>query len=479
MSRSELELYYKLLYERSARLARNDLLAFTRHNFMGFQTTWFHEVYYNILDDFIKQKYKKVAVFIPPQHGKSLGSTIMTPSYLIGANPDNRIAIVSYSATKAGEFNRQIQRVMDSVEYASVFPNTRLSTMKDKSVRTSEMLEIPDHIGSIKTIGVGGALTGSPVDILIMDDLYKDAEQAWSPVQRGKVQDWYTSVALTRLHNDSQQLMVFTRWHEDDLGGFILKEDGVYSEDNPNGWVVVTFPALKIGKPNKIDPREEGEPLWAERHSKAKLLSLRDKDKRVFDSLYQQDPMPLYGLMYDKGFKTYETLPNNLPIKSYTDTADTGNDYLCSIIYAEAPLHNYVLDVIYTQQSMEVTEQLVAKAHTRWKVQDAIIESNNGGRGFRRNVEKACREMGNFYTNFEDFHQTVNKETRILTNSSKLQNMILFPLNWEHIYPDFHRDLMGYNRVGKNAHDDAPDALTGTIEHKKDKVVNNLEGVFF
>jgi len=468
MSRKKKELLLQLLYERSVRKARADLLCFTRHNFMGFETTWFHENYYSILNDFIHKKYKKVAVFIPPQHGKSLGSTVMTPSFLVGTNPDNRIAIVSYSATKAGEFNRQIQRVIDSHNYNSVFPNTRLATPKDKAVRTSEMLEIPNHIGSIKTIGVGGALTGSPVDILIMDDLYKDAEQAWSPVQRAKVQDWYTSVALTRLHNDSQQLMVFTRWHEEDLGGFILSQDGIYSEDNPNGWVVVTFPAIKIGEPNDIDPREEGEALWKERHSKEKLLSIREKDKRVFDSLYQQNPKPLYGLMYDKGFRTYTQLPSlhGGAIKAYTDTADTGQDYLCCIVYVETKQFNYVLDLVYTQAPMETTEGLVADLMGKYNVSESIIESNNGGRGFARNVERLCREQGNSKTYFRWFHQSKNKESRILTNSSEVQNLTLFPEGWETMYPKFCYDLLNYNRIGKNKHDDAPDALTGTIENR-------------
>ena len=466
MSRKQKELLLQLLYERSVRKSRADLLAFTKHTLKGFQSTWFHENYYNILNKFAHGGIKKLAIFIPPQHGKSEGSTVRLPAFIEGLDPNKRIAIVSYSATKAGEFNRQIQRVMDSYDYMSIFPKTRLATVKDKSVRTSEMLEIPNHIGSIKTIGVGGALTGSPVDLLIMDDLYKDAQQAWSPIQRATVQDWYTSVGLTRLHNDSQQLMVFTRWHQDDLGGFILREDGIISEDNPNGWEVVVFPAIKIGEPTVIDPREEGEALWPERHSLEKLESIRSKDKRVFDSLYQQNPKPLYGLMYE-GFKTYDKLPSlhGGTIKAYTDTADTGQDFLCSVVYVETKQYVYVLDLVYTQEPMEVTESKVAEMMTKYNVKLSIIESNNGGRGFARNVERICREMGNRATSFKWFHQSKNKESRILTHSASVQNTILFPDGWDRLFPKFHNDVTSFNRVGKNAHDDAPDVLTGIIEH--------------
>lgn len=117
-------------------------------------------------------------------------------------------------------------------------------------IRTTEEFEIVDHRGSVKTVGVGGALTGEPVDVLIMDDIYKDAKTAWSPVVRESVSDWYDTVAETRLHNESQQLMVFTRWHEDDLAGQLLRTQGVYdAKENPDGWVVCVYKAIKEGAP--------------------------------------------------------------------------------------------------------------------------------------------------------------------------------------------------------------------------------------
>ena len=191
-------------------------------------------------------------VFMPPQHGKSEGSTRRLPAYLLGRNPDLRLAVVSYSATKAKKFNREIQRVIDTPEYHAIFPETTLgqSSFADDSgrgyIRTTEECEIVNHVGGFKTVGVGGALTGEPVDILIMDDIYKDAKTAWSPIVRENISDWYDTVAETRLHNDSRQLIVFTRWHEDDLAGKLLREQGVYdAKDNPNGWVVVVYQAIK------------------------------------------------------------------------------------------------------------------------------------------------------------------------------------------------------------------------------------------
>ena len=93
-----------------------------------------------------------------------------------------------------------------------------------------------------------------------------------------KYSRWYDTVASTRLHNDSQQLLVFTRWHMEDLAGRLLEQEGEYDPiENPNGWVRVSFPAIQNKEPTALDPREEGEALWPERHSAEKLLAIKER----------------------------------------------------------------------------------------------------------------------------------------------------------------------------------------------------------
>ena len=305
--------------------------------------------------------------------------------------------------------------------------------------------------------------------MLIMDDIYKDAKTAWSPVVREAISDWYDTVAETRLHNDSQQLIVFTRWHEDDLAGRLLRQQGEYHPiNNPNGWVVVVFQAIKEGKPTDDDPRQEGEALWEERQFIEKLLATRKRNKHVFDSLYQQNPKPAEGLMYS-GFTEYSVRPATRYCvrKAYIDTADTGADFLCVIVYDETEIGNYLVDVIYTQKSMEYTEPTTAKILTKHRVVECVIESNNGGRSFARAVEQQCRLMGNIFTKFKWFHQTENKDVRINVNSAAVQNLTFMSQGWITLFPEFSSAILGYLKVGSNAHDDAPDALTGTVEKRK------------
>lgn len=422
-----------------------------------------------------------------PTHN-SEGSTRRLPAYILGRRPDTKVAVVSYSAPKARKFNREIQRIIDTEEYAEIFPSTKLNasnitTVAGAWLRNADECEIVGHRGGFKTVGVGGPLTGEPVDMLIMDDIYKDAKTAWSPTVRESIEDWYDTVAETRLHNDSQQLIVFTRWHENDLAGRLLEQQGIYDPvTNPNGWVVVTYQAIKVGKPTAYDPREEGEPLWPERHNLEKLKAVRKRNSHVFESLYQQDPKPLQGLMYEQGFREYDVIPYSAKMvrKNYTDTADTGDDYLCSICYTETEDANYVTDILYTQKPMEYTETKTAEMLTKQLTQVAIIESNNGGRGFARNVEKQVRALNNTKTRFKWFHQKDNKVVRIFSKSADVQNMVYFPRGWDKMWPDFYQAVTTYMKVGKNDHDDAPDTLTGTVEWRGKAVsrAKDLSGVF-
>ena len=454
-------------------LGERNLLSFTRHTLPSFAPAPFHLAYYEVLTRFAMGEIKKLMITMPPQHGKSEGATRRLPAFVLGQDPDKRIAIVSYNAIKARKFNRELQRIMDDDRYYELFPQTLLAGQASYQeqgrrsrnyARNSDECEIVGYQGSFKTIGVGGSLTGEPVDMLIMDDLYKDASSAWSPVIRQNVADWYDTVASTRLHNDSQQLLVFTRWHMEDLAGRLLEQEGVYDPiENPQGWLLVSFPAIQNRPPSEQDPRAEGEPLWPERHSLEKLLEIKGRSPTVFESLYQQNPQPSQGLMYEE-FSCYTDLPSRSYSVAYIDAADSGADYLCALFYKEAEDGNYITDVLYTKDPMEVTETTLTYMLQQHQVERCHIESNNGGNLFVSNLQQRSWDTGNRLTRFNPFHQNQNKTARIFAASASVQKLIKMPLDWKKRFPKFARDLTGYLRVGTNAHDDAPDALTGSIE---------------
>lgn len=466
-----------LIHETEVDEAKDNLLKFTTKTMPEFKAGEFHLIYYHLLDLFAKGKIKRLMITMPPQHGKSEGSTRRLPSFIFGRNPNTKIAVASYNTTFARKFNRDIQRIIDTKEYHEIFPDTLLNasnvvTISSSFLRNSEEFEIVGHKGSLKAVGRGGALTGNSVDVMIMDDLYKDYAEGNSPIIRDAVWDWYTSVVKTRLHNDSQELIVFTRWNEDDLIGRLEKKENVVTItslsdlDNvkPNDWVKINFEAIQSQEPTDVDKRTKGDPLWEYKHNLDKLENTRLLDPENFNCLYQGNPQSKEGLLYGD-FKTYTTLPELKIRKCLVDTADKGTDYLCAINYGE-PLDNnddniYILDVLYTQKPMEVTEGLTADFITDGNINLVDIESNNGGRGFARVIDSLTPPN----TSINWYHQSDNKESRIFSNSATVTNRIVFPERWSIDYPEFYDHITNFKKLFKaNKFDDCADTITGIVE---------------
>ena len=333
----------------------------------------FHRTYYRVLEAFAAGRIRRLIVTMPPQHGKSLGASTLLPAYVLGLDPDCRVAIASYSGSLASKFNRRVQRILESREYASFFPATTIKcgSKPPGYIRTSEEVEIVGRRGGLLSVGREGSLTGNRVDCFILDDLYKDALEANSPIVRANCWEWYTSVVRTRMHNASRELVVFTRWHEEDLIGSIREREPVEEllaweqlDALPSdGWLHLNFEALKCGPPSPIDPRLPGQALWEEQHGAALLAAKRRLDPLQFEAMYQGHPSAREGLLYGPNLTEYECLPREIVRwANYTDTADTGDDYLCSLCYAvDADGAVYVTDAVYSREPMEVTEPLVAE----------------------------------------------------------------------------------------------------------------------
>ncbi len=450
------------------------LIEFAHRVSYGIEFEPFHTIYYRLLEEFARGTIAKLIVTMPPQHGKSLGATTLLPAYMLGLEPDTRIAIASYSASLASKFNRRVQRILESKEYSEIFPETTIKKGGKPAnyIRTSEEVEIVGHQGSLLSVGREGALTGNRVDCFILDDLYKDAMEANSPLVRENCVEWYTSVVKTRMHNASSELIVFTRWHDEDLIGTLTRREPYtlftsfeqIASLAKNCWLYLNFEAIKTSPPNSLDQREVGDALWASRQSSELLLQKRALDPLRFECMYQGNPSSKEGLLYGDNFEVYDHLPATiLRRESYTDTADMGDDYLCSICYAvgEDDLI-YLTDIVYTREPMEVSEPMVAQMLRNTGTTLATIESNNGGRGFARSVQRLAAEV-----KVEWFHQSANKQARILSNSATALHRLRMPRDWKLRWSELAAHLTTYRRTFRaNRWHDAADVITGIIERE-------------
>ena len=234
-----------LLQEAVTVAARHRVRDFVASIDPKYQMLWFHRRISEALERLESGDVKRLMVFMPPQHGKSQLTTRFFPAWAIGKNPNRRIAVASYSATVARRFNRDVKRIIASDAYAEVFPEVSLPGPTSSYANTADLVEIPNHNGSLYFVGRGGSLTSMSVDLGIIDDPLKDRKEAMSPVILEALWAWYTDVFASRILDTGRQVLIQTRWSEDDLAGRLLKQDGHFSADNPSGWVVISFPALR------------------------------------------------------------------------------------------------------------------------------------------------------------------------------------------------------------------------------------------
>ena len=409
---------------------------------------------------FIEEAEEQIMVVnMPPRHGKSRTATKFV-QWLFGKYGTHiKVMTGSYNETLSSTFAKQVrdtiaeQKTAGITVYSDIFPSTRIKYGEAAAQKWAlEGSQVANYLATSPT----GTATGFGCNVMIIDDLIKNAEEAYNANTLQRLIDWFTNTMLSRTENGFKLIIIMTRWSSDDLAGFIL--------DNYKNVVHVNYKAVQ----------DDGTMLCPEILSAEDYaLKTMNMNKDIVAANYQQEPIDVKGRLYSS-FKTYTALPTddegNSLLKyllNYTDTADVGSDFLCSICYGMYDNSYYILDVLYTKDAMEITEPATAEMLTRNNIGCAIIESNNGGRGFARNVDRECKARGNRHTNVKWFTQTKNKIARILSNSTSVMNNIYFPVNWEDRWPEFARALKKYQREGKNEHDDAPDALTGVYENPR------------
>lgn len=436
-------------------------------------TVDYHEMVSRLRDDFI---YERIIMNEPPRIGKSRTLTNFC-KWCFGDNVENRIITCSFNDTLAQDFSRYTRDGIMTPKnyphetiYNDIFPDTVVQQGNASYKKWALEGQFFSYLGA----GIGGTITGKGGNILIVDDPVKDAEEALNELRLETIWTWYAGTFLSRLETEADtgknaiQIVNMTRWAAGDVCGRILGD-----EQNPAPEAHKWFVFKLVAKyPN-------GEMLCPDLLNEEQYNSLKTNMLPViFEANYHQKPIDMEGRLY-KNLKTYVDVPTDENgrslferIVSYTDTADTGEDYLVSIVAGIYQGQAYVLDVLYSQASMEVTEPLTAALFCDNFVGYALIESNNGGRGFARAVERTGWDMHkNRHTTIKWFTQSKNKLARIHSNSASAQNNIYFPLNWRDRWPDFYTALTTYQAKGKNAHDDAPDAFTGLYEMLDKKAI--------
>lgn len=270
--------------------ARKNLIDFAIATDKNYRDTWFHEALAAILQSAMEKVERnedaRIIITIPPRHGKSEIGTKKFPSWALGHHPDWPIMVGSYSAELATKFGEETRDIMQSGLYQRIFTTRLRADTQAKGYWKT------DEGGSYMASGAGGAFTGKGFKIGIVDDIFKNREEAESQVIRDSRWAWWRSTFYTRQEGHTAIIVITTRWHTDDLVGRLLAEQTKNETDkaeNYDRWTVINFPAVAIE--DEID-RNQGEALWPEKFPIEKLRTIENTlGPYEFSALYQGSPI--------------------------------------------------------------------------------------------------------------------------------------------------------------------------------------------
>jgi predicted phage terminase large subunit-like protein len=443
----------------------------------SYDRMWFHTLIADKCQDLFEGKIKKLMVFVPPQHGKSEITSRKLPAWVLGKNPKSKIVGASYSSDLAAGFSRSVQLTLDSPEFEKIFGEKVIPQRGGNGlIRNVDYFDTL-HGGFYKAVGVTGGLTGTPVDLAIIDDPVKDKIEAYSETYRNRVWDWYTDVLLTRLHNNSKILLIMTRWHDDDLAGRILAAE--------SGWEVVYLPAVKEDDSNINDPREIGEALWPGKHSLHRLREMEARSPRTFAALYQQHPSIEGGNIWNKEwFRTVSMAQfmglkrSDIPVHFFLDTAydekKKGSNNDPSGIIAACRIHNtmYIMDAMSVYKQFPdlikfLPEYVKANGYTNSSTLRVEPKANG------KSVVQQLRSETDLNVT-ETPSPTESKEVRANANSAKIEcgRVCLVEGSWNESY------IHQVTQFPAVAHDEYVDITNYAIDYLiNDEVVipDNIE----
>lgn len=411
------------------------------------------------LQDFVEGDDRIMIINMPPRHGKSRTAGCLE-EWLLGKDRTKKIMTGSYNESLSTTFAKSVRNTImeqkadfNRIVYSDIFPETRIK----RGDGAMNLWSLEDGYNNFLATSPGGTATGFGADLMVIDDTIKNAEEAYNANLLQKQWEWFTNTMLSRLEEGAKILIIMTRWHSEDLAGRALEHFTQIGQSVHH----VLYKAVQ----------DDGTMLCPDILSAESYeMKIKAMGAEIASANYQQEPIDIKGRLYTS-FKTYEKVPADETghplfevIRNYTDTADTGADFLSSICYGVYNHEAYVLDVLYTDEPMEITEPAMADMLIRNDVRAAWIESNNGGRGFARAVQDQLRQRGTNRCEIGWFFQGRNKKARILSNSTWVMNHIYFPVNWRDRWPEFFDALIKYQKEGTGQHDDAPDSITGVAE---------------
>ena len=409
------------------------------------------------LQDFIEDvNGEQVAIFnLPPGHGKTLTARLFG-EWVLGRDKTRKIMAVAYNHDFATDFSKAVRDGINEVKmdenvpiFGDIFYGVRVE--RGSAEARKWRLEGSKEYNFL-AVSPDSAATGYRAHLVLIDDVIKSAYHANHRKYLDDLWSWFTNTLYSRRERGRKIAVFSTRWAMGDLCGRLIENCLTHKR----AYVLMARQAF-----NGESMLNEAL-LTREEYDDVKLVLGED----IFEANYNQVPIDLKGRLYGE-FVTYTEKPKFRRIEAICDTADEGKDYLCNIIYGIVEGNEpdfYVLDVYYTQESMEITEKELIRRLIEFDVEKMTLESNFGGKGWKKVIESLYGKSGGFKCSFHTFTQTRNKEARILAAASSVVRRVIMPQFWAQRFPVFYRHVTEFQRAGNNQPDDALDVLSLIVE---------------
>lgn len=407
----------------------------------NYSMQWFHEHIANKLEQGYKALERgenvRLMIFMPPRHGKSDTATQKFPSWVLGKRPEWPVMVSSYSDELATDFGMLTRNLMTSDEYHAMFDTHLRADAKAKGKW------ITAEGGGYTAVGVGGALTGRGFKIGIIDDPFKNREEADSPVVRESRYNWYRSTFYTRQEGASMIVFILTRWHEDDLAGRVLKDAEIAKANGEpyDEWDVISFKALAT---ENDDWRSEGEALWPAKFDRPKLLTMKTAmGPYEFSALYQQNPIDEENRKFKQSwfrYKPYETLDIASTYNIMTidprgkDDVKLGKDYVgINVNFIQNPSGDYPIWNQFAYREKLGAEGIIDLMFTNWEryhLKAIGLEDNQFTQGLLISIREEMRKRGVYMNVILLKTGGVHKELRIEALVPRYANGGIFHLTY-------------------------------------------------
>lgn len=449
--------------EAKAELARRamshkHLLSFIQRHNENYLAGWVHKDICRRLEKFsqdvVDQKSPRLMLFMPPRHGKSEIASRCFPAWHLGHAPNHEVIACSYSGSLAMGFSRKVRSMIRDPLYNKVFSNCQL----DPESQSAEAW-LTTAGGGYTAAGVGGPITGKGAHILVIDDPVKNREEAESETTRQSIKDWYTSTAYTRLAPGGGVLVILTRWHDDDLAGWLLGEQ----ETGGDTWEVIKYPAVAEEDESY---REKGAALHPDRYPLPALTRIRNAiGSRDWSALYQQNPVADEGAYFQRSmiryFNPHEVERDRMTIYAAWDLAigkKERNDWSVGVVAGvDQDDQMFILHVERGRWDGGELVEKILDTYAAWQPSITGIERGHIEMALGPFLEKRIRERGLYEMYIKDLKTgRRDKEARARAIQGRMQQgMVFFPKG-----TDF-GDLLVNEllRFPNGKHDDQVDAL--------------------